>query len=183
MGVLKNIQATGTKQMNSLKVMNINKFTVIIGLLILSGSIAGAALLNHSDEVRVTTPELGQTANNDPLIKSATDIDNDIANFEKYKTEMGIGEARAETQDIQQRITNLWIEADRASGLTEDEAARERHFIKYLSESSKVVTSMQAGEVPDLVTYNKLFQDLTGKESRITLAPANSSISSTSPDL
>ncbi len=167
MEVLKNLQATGLKRLDSIKFMDVNIFTVLLSLLLISGAAVTGVLMSQEDGGNVDIPGLSQKSNTDPISKGVTAIDNDIANLQSSKETMSLGKFRAESQDIQQRITETWMEAGRASGMSEEEAARNGKYVLYLSSAAQVVTSMQAGEDPELSTYKTLFRELTGKDSRL----------------
>lgn len=150
-----------------IKSMDPNVFTVLLGVICISGAAVVGLLVCPGDTGDILGASL--TQNKDPICIGAIAIDNDIANFQSSKQSMGIGKARAEGQDLQQRITTTWLEAGRAKGLGEKEIARNDKYILYLSCASKVVSCIQSGEEFELSNYKTLFRELTGKDSRVTL--------------
>ncbi len=169
MDAIKDLQATGLKYMNSLKIIPLNPYTFIVALTLISAALIGAYAVDKQNEDKVIIPGLSQQANTDPITEAATATDKDIHNLETALPTMKLGKFRATTQDIQQRITNQWFDAGRASGMTEDEAARNGLYIRYLSAASKVVTQIQNKETVDTTTYKMLYKELTGKESLVNL--------------
>lgn len=168
-GTINNLQATGLKYANSLKIIPLSPLSVLLALSLISGGLIGAYTLNEQNDDKVNLPGIGQTPNIGHISKEATATDNDINNFIKNGPLMEVGEYRNEAQDIQQRITDKWFDAGRASGLTEEEYNTNKKYIRFLSVASKVVTSIQEGEYPDTGEYRTLYKELTGKDSLVSL--------------
>ncbi len=145
------------------KLIDSNPFAFLIGFVLITGNLP--AVIDYDISVQDTT---AGPIIEDSYSSEAVSIDRDLNNLQGTLNTLSVSERRIKAQDIEQYITKQWIEASRASGLTNEEYARNELYINYLLKASSVSSHFESGMSPDTTDYKTLYFELTGVSSQLS---------------
>ncbi len=140
-----------------IKMVDSNLFAFLIGFIMITGNLP--AVISYEIPVQDTTEDIVIA---DSYSEGAVSIDRDLTNLQGAMSSMSVSERRIKAQDIEQYITKQWIEASRASGLTQEQYSRNELYINYLLKASSVASYFESGSSPDLSEYKTLYSEITG---------------------
>lgn len=145
--------------MSIIKAIDSNLFPFLIVFVLLTGSLPA---VTDSGQISTNKPV------SDYMSINAQQVDNDLANLQLSISSMSVSERRIKAQDIEQRITKLWLKSSRTSGLSAEEYTRHELYVSYLLSASNLAYSMEIGDTPNTYTYYNTFFELTGISSRLS---------------